>query len=407
MTTLPPISVIVASWQRPDELQLCLTGLAQQDHPALEVIVVADAAACAALRARDWPGKLAENPGANLALARNIGLSLAAGLVVAYIDDDAVAEPTWASRLARPFADAAVVAATGPTRGRNGISWQWHPVEVDATGADHPLPLKAETWLHQGGALRAVKPLGTNCAFRRAPLCAAGGFDMAFRFFLEDADIGLRLAAFGKTAIVPGAAVHHAFAASDRRRADRVPTDLRQIGASAQVFLRRHAEPALWADAIARLRAAEAARIIRHRAAGQIDEGGAARLMASLEAGIAEGASRDLPPLAPLLAKPPGDFTPLPGTGPRPGRLIAGRVWQAWSLRRKAVQAARAGEVATLILMSPTIRAHRHRLHPDGYWEQRGGLFGPSERAQPRLRWWRLGARVRAEAARIAPFRPI
>jgi hypothetical protein len=63
--------------------------------------------------------------------------------------------------------------------------------------------------------------------------------------------------------------------------------------------------------------------------------------------------------------------------------------------------------VVTLILMSPTIRAHRHRLHPDGYWEQRGGLFGPSERDQPRLRWWRLGARVRAEAARIAPFRPV
>ena len=60
-------------------------------------------------------------------------------------DDDAVAEPTWLSRLSAPFANAKVVAATGFIRGRNGFSFQWQACEVDAQGIDHPLDITEET----------------------------------------------------------------------------------------------------------------------------------------------------------------------------------------------------------------------------------------------------------------------
>lgn len=395
-----PLSVIVVSRGRPDLLALCLRSLAMQDHPAMEVIVVADPAGLVAAAPFAVKSVAFDRP--NISAARNAGLAQAAGAVVAFIDDDAVAEPTWAGRLVAAFADPAVVAATGFTRGRNGISFQWTASEVDATGQDHPLPPEART--HAGTPLRAVKPVGTNCAFRRAALLRAGGFDPAYAFYLEDADAGLRIASLGATAVVPLAQVHHAFAASDRRRADRVPTDLHQIGASAQVFLRRHADPALWPAALMRLRDEQAARLSRHRAARRIDGTEEAWLMATLEAGIAEGAARDLPPLAPLPDTAP-DFRPLPGTGPRPARVLAGRVWRARHLRGKAARAVAEGAVVTVILLSPTPRAHRHRLHPDGYWEQSGGLFGPSDRTQPRLRWWRFAARIAAECARIAPLR--
>lgn len=409
--SLPTVSVVVASWNRPDHLRRCLLSLQQQDHPAIELCLVLDPQAAdqvaPALRAAGWTGRLATNPGGNLAQARNIGLGLARGDLVAFIDDDAVAEPTWASRLAAVFADPQIVAATGFTRGRNGISLQWGAAEVDHLGADHGLTVPESGAVIQGTARRAVKPVGTNCAFRRAALLAVGGFDPAYHFYLEDADIGLRLAALGKTAVVPGAQVVHAFAASDRRRADRVPTDLHQIGASAQVFLRRHAPQDQWPAALAALRREQGARLDRHRRAWRLGRAELARLMATLEAGIAEGLRRDLPALVALSPGAEGAFAPLPGTGPRPGLLIAGRIWSRRRLLARARAARAAGRVVTLVILSPSARPHRLALTDDGIWLQEGGLFGRADRNGPMFRLTTFAARLRAETETAAKTRSV
>ncbi len=410
MTTVPSISVVIVSWQRPDTLRRCLLGLQQQDHPALEVCLVADTSGQTVLESLRGTGldcRFAANPGGNISLARNIGLQLAAGDVVAYIDDDAVAEPTWASRLARAFLIPEVVAATGYTIGRNGISLQWAATETDATGQDHPLPISPDTRRHKGTQKRAVKPVGTNCAFRRSALLAVGGFDPAYRFYLEDADMGLRLAPHGLTAVVPEALVHHAFAASSRRAANRVPTDLTEIGASTMVFLRRHAAASDVPATLARLRAEQAARLLVHQQARRLSMADVARLTATLEAGIKDGANRPLSPLAPFDTPQPPAFLRLPGTGPKPGKVIAGRIWRRARLLDQAAKAAAAGQIVTVICMSPTPRAHRMQFTDQGFWLQTGGLFGRSTRQGPRLRLFSLKKRIAQETARVAAYRPI
>lgn len=405
--------MIVISWQRPAALRRCIRSLAQQDLPLLELCIVADADALDLVRSdldqTGYAAKLTLNPGGNVSVARNIGLDLASGEIVAFIDDDAAAEPGWARQLAGALVRPGVIAATGYTRGRNGISFQWTACDVDATGQDLPLPDLPDPaggiTFHTGTPQRALKPVGTNCAFRRSALIRIGGFDPAYHFYLEDADIALRLAPLGQTAVVPLAQVHHGFAPSARRRADRVPLSLSDIGASSMIFLRRHAPETDWPAALSRLRREQRLRMLRHMIAGRIGPPAVRAVLATLETGITEGALRALP--APQLP-PPADtaFLPLGHPGARPGRVIAGRIWQRRQLRAAAKRAVAAGEIVTVFELSPTALRHRMEYTSEGYWLQCGGIFGAAARHEPAIQLWRFGTRVQELGRFWANLRP-
>ena len=399
-------SVIVVSRHRPEALQRCLLALTQQDHPNFEVVVVADPAGIAAVGSMGLPLRLAVFDEANISVARNVGLTLAAGEITAFIDDDAVAEATWLKRLCAPFSDLSVVASTGFVRGRNGISHQWKAAEVDRFGQDHLIEVPEAGAVRAGTAQRAVKTQGTNCAFRTETLRAIGGFNPGFRFFLDEADVNLRLAPFGSTALIPLAEVHHGFAASVRRRHDRVPLDLTEIAASSAIFLRLHAPDADPFPFGTRLRAEQGARLQAHRQAGRLDGDAQKALMDSLEKGWAQGMARDLPPLCPIVAGPP-NFTPLPGTGPRKGRVLHGLGWRRTHLLKAARAATKAGQIVTVFCFSLTARAHWNQFHREGFWWQEGGLFGRSDRQGQRFQCVSRATRVRAEICRLAKVRPL
>ena len=182
MTQPITASVIVVSRNRAAALVRCLKGLAQQDHPQFEIIVVADPDGVKATQTIGLPIKTVAFDQANISAARNAGLAIAAAPVVVFIDDDAVGEPTWLSRLTAPFIDPQVIAATGFVLGRNGFSFQWQACFVNALGQDQPVAI-TKTTLLGGTAELAVKTQGTNCAFRKSSLLAIGGFDPAYRFF--------------------------------------------------------------------------------------------------------------------------------------------------------------------------------------------------------------------------------
>jgi O-antigen biosynthesis protein len=401
--TATPASVVIVSRGRPEALTLCLTGVGQMRHPLFEVVVVADPAGLAALEGAGWTGMIKVVPfdEANISMARNLGIGAAAGEILAFLDDDAVPEPTWLAHLTAPFADPAVQAATGFVRGRNGISFQYQARDARPDGTCHPLqvdPLRPTVLTPGGGT--AIKTEGTNMAFRRRLLAEAGGFDPVFRFYLDETDLNLRLRA--PTAIVPQAQVHHGFAASDRRRADRVPRDLTQIGASLAAFLRRHfsGDPA---PVLAAELAAQRRRMVTHAVAGRIDLRDVERILSTFQAGREEGQRRTLGTLPPL-APPEKAFLRL-ATPDLPPVNLAARSFHSGPVLDRARALAGAGHVVSVILLSPTARPHRVRFHPDGFWLQTGGLFGRSDRMGGVFRFWRFDDRVRAETARVAAVR--
>lgn len=408
MTQPPAVSLIVVSEGRPASLELCLTACRYLDHPRFELIVVADAPGLEVVLRLGLSDrvKTAENPGRGVSVARNTGLALAAGSVVAFLDDDAVPEPTWLSRLSAPFADAQVAAAGGFVRGRNGISFQWRARWVDEEGEHHPLEVpEGPVSLHRGAPGRAIKTEGTNMAFRRAVLADLGGFDPAYRYFLDETDVNMRLALAGHvTAIVPLAQVQHRFAAGARRTRTRAPRSLADLGASSTLFLRKYAPADRLDPALGALKTAQRARLIRHMVQGTLEPRDLRRLMADLDRGIAAGRAAPISVLSPLPA-PASPFRPFADTPPPPGLFLAGRIWQAPRLHARAADLARLGVPVTLFLFGPSPRFHRMRFARGGYWVQGGGLFGRSERNMPLFRAWRFTDRVAWERDRLAATR--
>ncbi|EPX82342.1 glycosyltransferase family 2 protein [Salipiger mucosus] len=404
-----PVSVVIVSRGRPAALDLCLTGVAQLDHPAFEVVVVACPEGAARVRSRPDAAhlKLVAFDEANISEARNRGIARAAGGIVAFLDDDAVPEPTWLTHLAAPFAEARVAAAGGYVRGRNGIDFQWRARTVTATGDEAELPLS-------GAAPRVVAPSeatlklqGTNMAWRRSVLAELGGFDPAFRFYLDETDLDLRRADAGlSAAAVPLAQVHHGYAESTRRSRDRTPRDLTEIGASMAVFLRKHCPEAQRDSAWRTFRAAQRQRLVVLMQRGPLGPDDAWRLLRGLDRGAREGARRAAVTPAPLSASETR-FQPYPG---RPGALrsvVAGRAWSRAALRREAAARAAAGEIVSLFRFSHTTLYHTVHFHPDGYWEQAGGLWGRSTRLGRLIRPGLFRRRLQLEVVRVSTVRGI
>ena len=398
------LSVIVVSRHRPMALARCVMGLRQQLDGALEVVVVADPAGIAAVQADDL--KLVTFDEANISAARNLGLAEAAGEIVAFIDDDAVAEPTWAARLLAAFDHVGTVAATGYVRGRNGISLQWRCSSVDVLGQDHDVTLPDEgVHFPDPGPGRAIKTQGTNCAFRASALRDIGGFDPNYRFYLDETDVNLRLVGMGKTAVIPLAQVHHGYLESERRRADRVPLSLHEIGASTAVFLRRHAAAELEAGRL-RMIEEQGRRLDGYLANGKINRSQAERLMSTLASGWQDGLARPMSDLAPLQGSDQG-WKALVQTVTGDGALLIGWRWSLPRLRAEAEQQVNAGKIVTVLCLSLGLRRHWQEFSGSGYWLQKGGLWGLSDRTAPISVGKRYSKRIAELSSEFRRFRPI
>lgn len=404
----PPVSIVIVSRGRPEALMRCLTGVSQLDYAPFEVVVVACPAGSAAVATRPDSAqiKLVQYDEANISAARNHGIAVAAGEVVAFLDDDAVPEPLWLHHLVQPFDDPRVACAGGYVIGRNGISFQWRARSVDRTGTAHDLAVEGDApVIPTPPPGHAVKTEGTNMAVRRDVLAAMGGFDPAFRFYLDETDLNLRLAEAGHlTALVPLAQVHHGFAESDRRARDRSPRDLSQIAASQQVFLRKHCPEDARKAAWSAFAAAQRTRLVRYLQRGPLDPADLLRLMHGLRRGGKEGASRPFGQTPPLPA-PQTPFLPYPGRPGAPRVHLAGRPWQAARLRNKAAPQVREGAIVSLFVFSPTARRHRVRFTSEGIWQQSGGLFGQSLREGPLIRLRSFSSRLSSEIMRLLQVR--
>jgi glycosyltransferase involved in cell wall biosynthesis len=211
------ISTIVCAYtlDRWADLSAAVDSIRAQRPAPAELIVVVDHNDDLARRvAQTWPDLRVEASGGppGLSGARNTGVDAARGDIVAFLDDDARAEPGWLAALVQPYRDDRVVATGGwAVAAWDGGRPGWFPAEFDwVVGCSH-LGLPTEV-----SAVR--NPIGCNMSFRRAAVLAAGGFRPevgrvgGFPVGGEETELCIRIRRSrpdDTVVLVPGARVRH------------------------------------------------------------------------------------------------------------------------------------------------------------------------------------------------------
>lgn len=190
LAAAPPISVVLPTRDPDEHIVACLDSVNRQEYPDYEVIVVDNAPTTDALarllanRTSRVPLRRVTEPRPGVAWARNSGWRAATGKVVAFIDDDEIADPHWLAEIARGFQ------VRDDVRGVTGAIL---PVALDT---------QAQDWFEQAGGhvkgrgftravfdrashagqhpLYPLPPFGAtgNMAIHREILSELGGFDV-------------------------------------------------------------------------------------------------------------------------------------------------------------------------------------------------------------------------------------
>jgi len=116
----PLISIIIPTYNRPQQLALCLQALARQHYPHFEVIVVDDGSQTRLFECVDnfrdqLDITLLTQDNAGPAAARNTGAAQAKGQFIAFTDDDCQPDANWLKNLAACFKENPDAAIGGKT----------------------------------------------------------------------------------------------------------------------------------------------------------------------------------------------------------------------------------------------------------------------------------------------------
>lgn len=169
------VSVVVCAYtlDRWDDLVAAVTSLQQQSRPAAEIIVVIDHNPHLFARVTaTWPDitVLENEERRGLSGARNTGVRAARGDIIAFLDDDAVAEREWLAHLSAAYSDPRVLGVGGAILPR----WDsgrpaWFPEEFDwVVGCTYRGVPEVRA--------RQRNMIGANMSFRREIFDAAGDF---------------------------------------------------------------------------------------------------------------------------------------------------------------------------------------------------------------------------------------
>lgn len=173
MHSTAAVIICAFSAERWDDLLAAYDSVRAQTIPADIIVVIDhnDALLERAIAAMADAQVLTNESVQGLSGARNTGVAYATADLVLFLDDDAVASPTWVERMTAPFTNPAVVGVGGFASpnwdGGQAPGWLPHTFYWVVGCSYDGLPTDG---------LRIRNPIGASMALRRAAVVDAGGF---------------------------------------------------------------------------------------------------------------------------------------------------------------------------------------------------------------------------------------
>ena len=223
------ISVVICTFNRVKNLPSALNSLKSQVFKEFEVIVVNGPS-------NDGTNELLASYGdsitvlttsqRNLSISRNIGIAHSHGDIVAFLDDDAIADPNWLNELVVPYANPCVGGVGGLVYDHTGGKLQYRYSACYRRGESLFTVYPPFDNLVVKGADPFLYIQGTNCSFRRDVLEKIGGFNEDIEYYHDETDVCMRVIDIGfKIESLNCASVIHKYAESHIRSIKKIVFD--------------------------------------------------------------------------------------------------------------------------------------------------------------------------------------
>ena len=185
------VSVIVPTYNQKERLKTCLDALIKQKYNNYEIIVVDDGSIdnTEQLVKKYKNIRYIKKPNGGSASARNKGIAIAKGEIIAFTDDDCIPSDDWLKKALPFFKNPVVMGVEGMTLSND--------IEITPTSISTI-------------NLHGKKYSTCNIFYRLDILKSIGGFNEMFKSaWGEDADLANRILKIGTIEFVPSVRVYH------------------------------------------------------------------------------------------------------------------------------------------------------------------------------------------------------
>lgn len=198
------VSIVICTADRSSSLKSTLLSIKKIRYQSVEVIIV-DASSTRETAemlveisiSLGFPIKFMKVKEKNISLSRNVGIRVASGSIIAFLDDDAIPPPNWVDQLLSTYSiHGEKCAGVGgivrdmtrpgyPVQFRYGIT-NLISETIAIRSSEAPDYSQPQRFWYNG-------LMGANSSYRKELLEKINGYDEFFEYFLDETDVCLRL----------------------------------------------------------------------------------------------------------------------------------------------------------------------------------------------------------------------
>jgi hypothetical protein len=200
----PLVSIAICTADRCSSLKKSLQSLELISYQNFEVIIIDASSTTDTIKMLDalsskisFKFKFLRVKPKNISFSRNLGIKLASGSIIAFLDDDAIPPPQWIEQLLSTYSlqgdKCAGVGGIVRDLTRPGYPMQFCRGITSILSETIPIRSPKAPNYNQAQGFWYNGIMGTNSSYRKDLLEKINGYDEFFEYFLDETDVCLRL----------------------------------------------------------------------------------------------------------------------------------------------------------------------------------------------------------------------